>query len=249
MIVLNAKQGSREWHFARLGIPTASQFDRIMSTKTKKLLAGSETYMHELLSEWLIGIPSALDSRGFIERGHELESHAVSWYEFQRDVTTTKVGVCLRDDRLAACSPDRLIGDDGGMEIKCPSAKVHVSHMLGMGDEYFAQVQGNLWITGRKWWDLVSYHPTITPVVVRLERDESYIEALDAAMSEFIKRMLAAREVLIAQGARPATELAPEFASTLDPVQDESTVEPFLDNAALDRQIAAEEAAREAGHN
>lgn len=244
MIVLDVPQGSAAWHFARLGIPTASQFSRIMSAKTHKLLAGSDTYLHELLAEWLIGIPNALESRGFLERGHDLESHAVAWYEFERDVTTTKVGVCLRDDRLAACSPDRLIGDDGGMEIKCPSAKVHVANMLGMADEHFAQVQGCLWITGRKWWDLVSYHPTLPSVVVRIERDEDYIEALDKAMTEFLAKMRVARAKLIEQGAEPATELAPSFVATLTPPQE--NVEPVFDNAALDRQIAAEEAARDA---
>lgn len=216
MIALDVKQGSDAWHFARLGIPTASCFDRIMSTKTRKLLAGSEGYMHELLAEWLIGVPNALEARGFIERGHDLEPHAVAWYEFQRAIETKPVGVCLRDDRLVACSPDRLVGDDGGMEIKCPAAKGHVANVLDMGDEYFAQVQGSLWITGRKWWDLVSFHPTIPSVIVRIERDEAYIADLEAAMSEFLNRMQAAREALIAHGAEPATELAPEFAASLN---------------------------------
>lgn len=220
MIVLDVPQGSPAWHFARLGIPTASQFSRIMTAKTRKLAAGSETYMHELLAEWLLGIPNALEARGFLERGHDLESQAVAWYEFQRGLETTPVGVCLRDDRLVACSPDRLVGEDGGMEIKCPSAKGHVANVLGMGDEYFAQVQGNLWITGRKWWDLVSFHPSIPSVIVRIERDEAYIAALDAAVSEFLVRLVDARARLVEHGAQPATELSPDFAATLNQPND-----------------------------
>lgn len=215
MILLECLQGSAEWHFARLGIPTASQFDRILTAKTRKLAAGSEKYMHELLAEWLIGIPNGVTSFGLLDRGSEMETWAVGFYELQRNVTTTMAGVCLRNDRLVGCSPDRLVGDDGGMEIKTPGAPKHVANMLGMSDEYFAQVQGNLWITGRDWWDIVSYHPEIPPAIVRIERDPEYIAALATAVDQFVLNLLAARETLIAKGAEPATALAPEFAATL----------------------------------
>lgn len=217
MILLTMPQGSAAWHLARLGIPTASQFSRILTPKTRKLGSGAETYMLELLAEWIIGIPGGDDARGYMERGRDLESWAVGYYELVRGVTTTPAGVCLRDDRMVACSPDRLVGDDGGMEIKVPSAKVHVANLLGLGDDHVGQVQGNLWITGRKWWDLVSYHPEIPPTIVRVERDEGYIAALEAGMGEFIPRLLEARRTLIAQGVESAKELDPDFAATLPP--------------------------------
>lgn len=215
MILLDVKQGSPEWHFARLGIPTASQFGRIISTKTLKPLAGSEAYMHELLAEWLIGMPCGVEARGFMERGNDMEEWAVRYYELQRNSTVRKVGVCLRDDRMVACSPDCLVDDDGGLEIKCPSASKHVANMLDMGDDYFAQCQGNMWITGRRWWDLLSYHPTLPPVIVRVERDDAYIGALEAAMAVFLDKLRHARSVLIAQGAVPAQELDAEFAASV----------------------------------
>lgn len=239
MIVLKVKQGSPEWHFARLGIPTASQFGRIVSTKTKKVLAGSETYMHELLAEWLIGVPNGIEAKGLMARGTEIEPWAIDYYELQRNVETTPVGVCMRDDRLVACSPDRFIGDDGGLEIKCPGAKQHVANLLGMGDDYFAQVQGNLWITGRKWWDLVSYHPEIPAAIVRVVRDEAYIAALESGVGQFVADMLAARKALIDQGAEPAKCLDPEFASSLqppmeDPPRAERAEDPFAAVTGID---------------
>lgn len=215
MIVLNCLQGSPEWHWSRLGIPTASQFGRIVSTKTRKPLAGAETLMHELLAEWLIGMPLGAGTSNFMIRGTEMEPHAVDYYELQRNVSTVPVGVCMRDDRMVACSPDRLIDDDGGLEIKCPGAKQHVANLLGMGDDYFAQVQGNIWLTGRKWWDLLSYHPEIPCAIVRVPRDEAYIAALASGVDQFIADLLAARRALIDQGAEPATALAPEFAASL----------------------------------
>lgn len=216
MIELDVPQYSPEWYFARLGMPTASQFSRILTAKTRKLAAGSETYMHELLSEWLTGIPYSFDASGYMERGTQLEPEAVAWYEWETNTVTREVGFCLRDDKRVGCSPDRLVGEDGGLEIKCPGAKGHVANMLNMSDEYFAQVQGCLWITGRAHWDLVSYHPTIPSVIVRIERDEEYIGQLANAVDEFLARLAAAREKLLAQGAQPATELDPEFAASIE---------------------------------
>jgi len=188
--------------------------------------------MHELLAEWITGIPSSAEQSGFMERGSEMEAWAVGWYELQRSVTTTPVGTCLHDTLPAACSPDRLVGDDGGLEIKCPSAKVHVANLLDATDEHYAQAQGNLWITGRKWWDLLSYHPTIPPTIVRIERDEEYIAALDSAMREFAVRLVAARLTLVTRGCTPASELDPEFVAAItvdepqktEPTQDKETV-------------------------
>lgn len=215
MIRLDVEQGSAEWHVARLGIPTASQFHRLLTPKTRKLGAGATTYMHELLAEWLIGIPAGPEAKSYIARGNDLEPWAVSYYELQRSVTTEKAGVCLRDDRMVGCSPDRLVGADGGLELKCPGAPQHVANLLDMQDDYFAQVQGNLYVTGRRWWDLMSYHPEIPAALVRVERDEGYIAALDTALGSFVADLLAARARLIARGAEPATSLAADFAATI----------------------------------
>lgn len=216
MIELDAPQGSPEWYWERLGRPTASQFSRILTAKTRKLAAGSETYMHELLSEWLTGVPFNSDLGGFVERGTMLEPEAVAWYEWEKGCTTRQVGFCLRDDRLVGCSPDRLIGDDGGLEIKCPGAKGHVANMLNMTEDHCAQVQGCMWITGRAWWDLVSFHPEIPSVCVRIERDAEYIAALGTAMTEFLARLSLARVKLIELGAQPATKLDPAFEASIE---------------------------------
>lgn len=214
MIALDIKQGSPEWHWARLGIPTASQFSRLLTAKTLKLSSGSEDYMHELLAEWLIGMPVGGAASGFMARGSEMEAWAVDYYEFQRDVTTSRVGFCLLDNRMAGCSPDRLVGDDGGLEIKCPGAKQHVANLLDMTSDHFAQTQGCLFVTGRKWWDILSYHPDLPSAIVRVERDETYIAALGSAIAQFIERLTAAREKLLALGCEPAVSLNPEFSAS-----------------------------------
>ena len=209
MIHLPHPQGGADWINARLGIATASQFHRIITPKTAKPAAAAEKYLHQLCAEWAIGQPIAEyeDVQDFMQRGTDMEKEAVAWYELQRETDTTVAGFCLTDDRRAGCSPDRLVGEDGGLEIKCPSAAVHVGYLLGQDpDAYRAQVQGALWITGRAWWDRLSYHPTMPSVLIRQERDEEFIARLAALVSEFCERLEAAKARMRGLGCAPAIE-------------------------------------------
>ncbi|HBA72782.1 MAG TPA: exonuclease [Geobacter sp.] len=219
MIRLDMLQGSPEWLQARIGIPTASQFHRILTPKTMKPSASATGYIHELIAEWILGTPLDDYTSQFMERGTELEDEAVSWYEMREDITTDLVGFCLRDDRLAGCSPDRLVGENGGLEIKNPSAKVHVGYLLGsMDEDHRCQVQGALLVTGREWWDLVSYNPVMPRVCVRCYRDEKFIAALDAALDAFTAQLAEAKEKMIALGCTPAE--APKKVSWSDVSQE-----------------------------
>lgn len=197
MIILDCEQGSEEWFKARLGIPTASRFSQIITPKTCKPSASAQGYLHELCAEWLLGESLDGATTAFILRGAGMEESAVQWYEFQTDTETTPVGFCLRDDSAVGCSPDRLIGEDGGLEVKCPSAKVHVGYLLnGLDVEYRAQVQGALWITGRAWWDVLSFNPELPPALLRTERDEEFIGKLGDAVDAFLGRLAEAKEAL-----------------------------------------------------
>jgi hypothetical protein len=121
MQTVDVEQGSAEWLSLRLAIPTASQFHRILTPKTRKFSEGSRTYMHELLAEWLIGTSITTGSgTGYMERGTQLEAEAASWYELQRDLSITRAPFYLLDDGSAGCSPDYLAGDDGFGTISRP---------------------------------------------------------------------------------------------------------------------------------
>lgn len=201
MIRVDVKQGSPEWIQARLGLPTASQFHRLITPKTMKPSSAADGYLRELLAEQMLGESVSDASSEFMVRGTSLEASAVQFYQLQRDVDVETVGLLLRDDRKVGCSPDRLVGEDGGLEIKCPSAAVHVGYMLdGFDAEHRCQVQGCLWITGRQWWDLLSYNPFLPPVLVRMERDEEFIGKLEEVVDRFLMAFREAREKLIARG-------------------------------------------------
>jgi hypothetical protein len=99
---------------------------------------------------------------------------------------------------MIGCSPDRVIGDDGLLEIKCPAPQTHVGYMLTrtVDKDYFPQVQGQLLITERNWVDVQSYHAWIQTVIIRVESVLMYLEILGGALVGFVENILAARAEL-----------------------------------------------------
>lgn len=197
MKVIDCVQGSAEWQDARIGIPTASQADCLLTPKTRKPSTQSVAYRNRLLAEWLTGYPLEPPTTLWMDRGVEMEAKAREFYEFHRDVEVEQVGFCLRDDRLFGGSPDGLVGEDGGLEIKCPALHTHVGYLLGAGPDYLGQVQSYLYLTGREWWDVVSYNPDLPPAVIRVERDVEYIEALTKALDVFCADLAEQKEKLL----------------------------------------------------
>lgn len=187
MKIIDCVQGTTEWLQARAGIPTASNFDRIL-TPGGKLSTQAEKYLHHLLAERILGRPIVEQAvTPWMHRGTEMEAEAVSFYESFRDLDTVRVGFCTTDDGTLGCSPDRLVGDDGLAEIKCPKEAVLVGYLLSgsVGDAYKPQVQGQLLVTGRVWVDVLAYSPELPHSLIRVERDEKYLRTLGNALVEF----------------------------------------------------------------
>lgn len=128
-----------------------------------------------------------------------LEPRARGWYAFDRGVPVQEVGFVLRDDGQAGGSPDALVGDDGGLEIKCPAIHTHIGYMLApekLVAEYRHQIQGNLYLTGRDWWDVLSWHPDLPEVVERILPDREYHKALHEALAVFNAELERAKAIL-----------------------------------------------------
>lgn len=194
MILHDCEQQSEEWFRLRIGIPTTSEFSKIV-TPTGKLSAQADGYMHWLLAEWICGHPLENPETRWMERGHDLEPQAVKSYEFERDSETEKIGFVTTDDGMIGCSPDRLVGSDGLLEIKCPAPQTHVGYMLNRSVDkaYWPQVQGQLFVTERGWVDIQSYCPGFPTVIIRVERDENYLATLGEALRGFVANLMAAR--------------------------------------------------------
>jgi hypothetical protein len=154
--------------------------------------------MYALLAEWMLGAPLPDYSSDFMERSSKMEDEAVKAYEFETDLKTERVGFITDDSGLVGCSPDRLVGDDGCLEIKCPAANTHVGHMIErkLDEKHAPQTQGQLLVTGRAWVDTVSFYPGLPIVIIRTSRRNDYIEALSAALDSFVRTMLKARDAI-----------------------------------------------------
>lgn len=202
MKIHNCQQGTTEWLELRAGIPTASAFDLIL-TKSGKPSQSAERYMLTLLAERLMGHPIAEHVSLWMSRGSTLERDAIAFYELQRDLTTEPVGFITNDAGTVGASPDRLVSADGLLEVKSPKEYVHLGYLMELGtayDAYRVQVQGQMWITGRKWVDVLSYHPEMPWALSRIERDEEFIELLSKAVMVFSARLEAMSEDLMERG-------------------------------------------------
>ena len=187
IIITDVIQGTPEWAALRCGIPTSSNFSKLITPKTMELSKSSTPYMHTLLAERILGEPTVEFTSHWQDRGSEMEAEAVNFYQFTRDAETEKVGFILNDDRTIGASPDRLVADDGLLEIKCPSPGVHISYLLNrtVDAEYYPQIMGQLWISGRQWVDIMSYHPEMPSALIRVERDDKYIQKLSSVVTAF----------------------------------------------------------------
>lgn len=200
MIVYDEVQGSDSWKALRLGVVTASQFSRLLSPVTLKPSKSARTYMHELIAERLIGEPQDGISDAFMNRGIEMEDDAVRFYEFEKDVDTEVVGFVTTDDGRVGASPDRLVGDDGGLEIKCPNATRHVGYLLGEDAyKHRAQCLGGMYVCERDHWDLLIFNPYMPPHVHRYERESEEYEEWAAAFEPALARFLEVYEGALEQ--------------------------------------------------
>lgn len=201
MKTFNVKQGSLDWQKLRAGIPTGSGFEKILTPGGKASKQATD-YLHQLIAEAMLGCPINTPTTSWMERGLEMEGEAVCFYEFERDVAVEEIGFISNDAGDRGVSPDRLIGTDGMLEIKCPSPQVHVGYLLydSVAAAYKSQLQGQLYVCERRWVDICSYHPLLPPSIVRVERDDEYIALLHEALDEFCAKLDAERNRLAEMG-------------------------------------------------
>lgn len=202
MKIHEVEQGSDAWRALRVGIPTASSFARLV-TGTGAPSKSISGYARELAAELFAGKSlDAFDGNLWMDRGKEKEAEAVALYEFTHEVSVQRVGFITNDANTAGCSPDGLVGDDAGLEIKCLKAESHievVQYHAKHGKcppKYTPQVQGSLWITGRAHWLQMFYHPDLPPLVVRNVPDLEWHAKLAAAVEQLITERDAALEAM-----------------------------------------------------
>lgn len=186
MKIILCEQGSQEWFESRLGVPSASNFDKII-TMDGKPSKQREKYLYQLAGEKVCKVKTETFQSAAMAKGVETESEARSFYEFTYDCEVAQVGFCLSDCERWGCSPDGLVGDGGLLELKCPLIQTHVGYLVngGLDTDYFHQTQGQLFVTGRKWCDIMSYYPGIKPLIIRVLPDLDFHKKLEAELIKF----------------------------------------------------------------
>ena len=188
MLTLNVEQGTDEWKKARAGLISASNFNKILTPGGKKTDGKTrKDYLYQVAAERISGCPEGDDFKSvWMDRGNELEADARLWFEGHYGVLVEQVGLIYMDDRkVISCSPDGLFGG-AGLEIKCPKASTHIGYLDAgrLPSAYVPQVQGSMMVTGFDQWNFLSYHPSIRPLVLGIDRDDAYIALLREAVEE-----------------------------------------------------------------
>lgn len=197
------EQRSERWFADRAGRITASRICDVMAfspsgeyksgkrkgqPKEVRPLKSRIDYIHQLAAERLTGHAKSQVSAAALEWGRDWEPIAQQAYEEVTGTLVSATGFIIHPSHgFIGASPDFLVGTDGGGEIKCPKdQEVHLATLeTGLPSEHVEQIQGGLWVTGRQWWDFVSFHPHFPAgrhiYIQRVIRDDAYIATMEAA--------------------------------------------------------------------
>jgi hypothetical protein len=197
MIKHDCEQNTDPWLALRAGKPTASEFSKLI-TSTGAPSKSMKAYAEQLAGELYAGKPlDSWEGNKYTERGHEVEDEAVSAYELMKGVDTQSVGFITDDLMQWGCSPDRLVGDDGMLEVKC-LPKLHIEAIRyykkngRIPTKFVQQTQGQVLIAERKWCDLFFYHTDLPKVIIRVTPDEKVITGL----KEQLRACIAERNIV-----------------------------------------------------
>lgn len=190
MKILTAEQGTIDWAEARRGLCTASRANDVLTPKKAALSSAAFGYACELLAERLVPphywISDDFAGTRAMLNGTNTEREARAYFEFVTGLTVAEVGLCVSDDGFFGASPDGLVGDDAGLELKCPLHKTQVKWLLngGVPDEHRWQIHGGMIVTGRRHWWFMSYAVGLAPLLLRVDWNED-TEKLAAAWQAF----------------------------------------------------------------
>jgi len=210
--IIKGGQQNEEWRKLRLGCATGSGFAHVLAKgKGNDEATTRRNYRTRLALEILTGVPEHddLTYKKDIALGIEREPLARQRFEEETGHLVEEVAFVKLDAMPVGCSPDGLIGDDAGFEVKCPSKAVHFEYLSLTNTPpsvYVAQVQGCMMVTGRSHWYFASFNPEFPPELqlhwFRVERDDLYIKRLTDELWKFnfeVKELVKEMQRMIAE--------------------------------------------------
>ena len=190
------EQRTEEWFSARLGKVTASRVADVLAKIKSGESASRKNYKMELVVQRLTGKPQESFTNAAMEWGTEQEPFARMAYEAHTGTFVKEEGFVDHPTIEGfGCSPDGIVGE-GLIEIKCPNTANHIETVLEnkVPSKYIPQMQCQMACTGAKWCDFVSFDPRVPEdlqlFVVRVERDQEYIDAMEVEVKQFLSEVL-----------------------------------------------------------
>lgn len=187
------EQNTPEWHQARCGSLGASAVHEALAKTKTGWGAGRANAKARIVLERLTGTPQESFTNAAMQWGHDQEDNAANAYAFLSGNTVEVCGIYKHPwIEGTHASPDRLVGEDGLVEIKCPNSATHLDTLLSkkVPAKYVTQMQWQMAVTGRKWCDFVSYDPRFPEnhqvFIQRVERDDERIAELEKDVAEFL---------------------------------------------------------------
>jgi hypothetical protein len=225
-------QASLEWMLLRAGKITASEADALVSP-TGKIKDGDavQTYLtQKLVEKWVGGPLPALQGTFDMTQGQLLEERARPAFTIHTGIEVTTAAFIESDDGRCGCSPDAMVGESAGVEIKCPTMPIHVGYLLAgkLPKQYAVQVQFSLFVTGFHTWHFFSYNRQFPPLHLVITRDENFQKAIACALEDFLKLLDASMLRLEAMNGGPPKRVTP--ALTPQPKPDGDPDDPASPN-------------------
>lgn len=185
---IECEQNSEKWLRARLGMPTASKFDKIITPAGNKTGAPWYDYMYQLVYERIVKKQfNTIPPTYWVQRGKFLEPYAEKTLEYLFKMELRKVGLLTTDDGKIGASPDRIVNSEWAIEIKCPAPWQHIQYSVrGPDKDYKAQIQGQMYVGEFKRVSFFSYNPGMPCFLHHIDRDDEYIEKLGKLLKEFV---------------------------------------------------------------
>lgn len=180
------EQYSDKYDHLKYGLATSSNFKNII-TPSGFSSEGWMDYACALIAERCTGKKIDTYQSQWMDRGLIMEQEAADMYSQMRKVDVKKIGFISNDEGTIGCTPDRLIGDDGLLEIKVPKPSTQIKYLITgeVHKAYWPQLQGQLYVSERRYVDIISYHPTLPPAIMHVERDEAYIACMHKLIFRF----------------------------------------------------------------
>lgn len=218
MKIIDCQQGTLQWIHSRVGLPTASELDALISpTGEVRTGKGPRSYLALKLAEKWLGAPVHSFSGGAMEQGSILEGEARPYMELLWNTDIRQVGLVLTDDGTFGASPDGLT-DGYGVEIKCPQPHTHVGWLMEgvCPPDHIIQVHGGMFATGLPEWKFCSYCRNFPPLVVVVKRDEKLMDRMRERLEAFTFSLVSEYAKLIERNGGPPQRPTPSTSEELN---------------------------------